>query len=82
MGLLASIYGYGQTYAAPTGGVNPAGTGGTDNLHLGHSAGADPLNAASQNVFVGTRAGEENETGTHNTFTGYQAGENNVFRQL
>ena len=51
MGLLASIYGYGQTYAAPTGGVNPAGTGGTDNLHLGHSAGADPLNAASQKRF-------------------------------
>ena len=78
MGLMASVYGYGQTYAAPTGGVNPAGTGGTDCVHLGHSAGAVTTAGALHNVFVGYEAGILNTIGNSNTFIGYRAGQSNT----
>lgn len=75
MGLIASYYGYGQTYYAPTG-AGGAGSGGSGNVHLGYGAGA--VSTASANVLIGNEAGVANTSGYSNIFIGFQSGHVNT----
>lgn len=71
MGLMASVYGYGQTYFNPSG---SAGTVGTSSIYLGKDAGINSVTGASGNIFIGFESGKGNSTGTKNVFIGTSTG--------